>query len=245
MQPPERVNSRMWTTTAHSSGPGDDLAVRDQEPAVVAGSPAVPARGDPREVRRVGEAVLQSLLGERGMQHALSPDAGLPSALLPGGVEPVAAGGSNIGEARRLCPRDQPAAGVGLCSVAAGDDDQTIDLGQVSSSAVANGGTSTPIPFYIHLENCSVDTANTVSTTFTGADSSVDGAVLGVTGSATDVGIVMTDGDSNTITLGEATAGQTLQNGDNTLAYSAYIIGGEAPTEGDFTGVTNWTLAYE
>ena len=55
----------------------------------------------------------------------------------------------------------------------------------------------------------------------------------------------MTDGDSNTITLGEATTGQTITNGDNTLSYSAYIIGGEAPTEGDFTGVTNWTLAYE
>ena len=131
------------------------------------------------------------------------------------------------------------------CSVAAGDEDQTISLGQVSSTAVANGGTSTPVPFYIHLENCSTETANTVTTTFTGASSSVSGATLGVTGSATDVGIVMTDGDSNTVSLGEATASQTLQNGDNTLAYSAYIIGGEAPTEGDFTGVTNWTLAYE
>ncbi|WP_448868846.1 fimbrial protein [Enterobacter ludwigii] len=131
------------------------------------------------------------------------------------------------------------------CSIAAGDEDQTISLGQVSSSAVANGGTSTPVPFYIHLENCSVDTANTVTTTFSGMDSSVTGAVLGVTGNATDVGIVMTDGDSNTITLGEATAGQTIVSGDNTLSYSAYIIGGAAPTEGDFTAVTNWTLAYE
>jgi type 1 fimbria pilin len=131
------------------------------------------------------------------------------------------------------------------CSIAAGDEDQTISLGQVSSSAVANGGTSTPVPFYIHLENCSVETATTVTTTFSGADSSVDGAVLGVTGNATDVGIVMTDGDSNTITLGEATSGQNVVNGDNTLTYSAYIIGGEAPTEGDFTAVTNWTLAYE
>jgi len=130
------------------------------------------------------------------------------------------------------------------CSVV-GDADQTIWLGQVSSSAVANGGTSTPVPFYIQLENCSTDTANTVTTTFSGASSSVSGASLGVTGSATDVGIVMTDGDSNTITLGEATAGQLLQNGDNTLSFSAYIIGGEAPTEGDFTSVTNWTLAYE
>ena len=131
------------------------------------------------------------------------------------------------------------------CSIAAGDDDQTIDLGQVSSTAVANGGTSTPVPFYIHLENCSVDTANTVTTTFTGADSSVSGANLGVTGNATDVGIVLTDGDSNVVTLGQATSGQTIQNGDNTLVYSAYIIGGEAPTEGDFTSVSNWTLAYE
>ncbi|EMC9752132.1 fimbrial protein [Enterobacter cloacae] len=131
------------------------------------------------------------------------------------------------------------------CSIAAGDEDQTISLGQVSSSAVANGGTSTPVPFYIHLENCSVETATTVTTTFSGADSSVNGAVLGVTGNATDVGIVMTDGDSNTITLGEATVGQNVVNGDNTLTYSAYIIGGAAPTEGDFTAVTNWTLAYE
>ncbi|MGC0850362.1 fimbrial protein [Pantoea agglomerans] len=131
------------------------------------------------------------------------------------------------------------------CSIAAGNEDQTISLGQVSSAAVANGGTSTPVPFYIQLENCSVDTANTVSTTFSGADSSVDGAVLGVTGNASDVGIVMTDGDSNAITLGEATTGQTIVNGDNTLSYSAYIIGGAAPTEGDFTAVTNWTLAYE
>ena len=84
-----------------------------------------------------------------------------------------------------------------------------------------------------------------MTTTFSGADSSVDGAVLGVTGNATDVGVVMTDGDSNTITLGEATTGQNVVNGDNTLTYSAYIIGGEAPTEGDFTAVTNWTLAYE
>jgi P pilus assembly protein, pilin FimA len=131
------------------------------------------------------------------------------------------------------------------CSVAAGDEDQTISLGQVSSTAVANGGTSTPVPFYVHLESCSVDTANSVTTTFTGASSNVSGASLGVTGSAGDVGIVLTDGSSNTITLGEATASQMIQDGDNTLTYSAYIIGGEAPTEGDFTGVANWTLAYE
>jgi type 1 fimbria pilin len=131
------------------------------------------------------------------------------------------------------------------CSVTAGDEDQTISLGQVSSTAVANGGTSTPVPFYVHLENCSVDTANTVTTTFTGADSTVSGATLGVTGNASDVGIVLTDGGSNTITLGEATAGQTIQSGDNTLVYSAYIVGGENPTEGDFTGVANWSLAYE
>lgn len=131
------------------------------------------------------------------------------------------------------------------CSIAAGDEDQTISLGQVNTATIANGGTSTPVPFYIHLENCTFDTATTVSAIFGGMSSSVDGAVLGVTGSASDVGIVMTDGDSNSIVLGESTAAQTIITGDNTLSYSAYVIGGESPTEGDFTAVTNWTLAYE
>jgi type 1 fimbria pilin len=131
------------------------------------------------------------------------------------------------------------------CSVASGDETQTISLGQVSSAAIAAGGTSTPVPFEVHLENCSTATANTVSTTFTGADSSVDGANLGITGTASDVGIVLTDGNGQAVTLGEATSGKTIQNGDNTLVYSAYMTGGETPTEGTLYSVANWTLAYE
>lgn len=131
------------------------------------------------------------------------------------------------------------------CSIVTGDDDQSISLGQVSSAAIAKGGTSTPVPFYIHLENCSADTLKNVSTTFNGTKSKVSGAVLGITGTASDIGIVMTDGDSNAIALGEKTISQTITAGENTLSYSAYIIGGQAPTEGSFTGVTNWMLNYE
>src|SRR6478735_7047489 len=49
---------------ASELGPGDDFAVGDQEPAVVGGAPAVPAGGNPGQVRRVGESVFQCLLGE-------------------------------------------------------------------------------------------------------------------------------------------------------------------------------------
>ena len=45
--------------------PGDDLAVRDQEPAVVGGPPAMPSRGYPRQVRGIGEPIFQGLLRER------------------------------------------------------------------------------------------------------------------------------------------------------------------------------------
>jgi len=131
------------------------------------------------------------------------------------------------------------------CSIQAGDEEQAISLGEVASAAVAGGKTSTPVPFYIHLENCSTGTLKTVQTTFSGASSSVTGAVLGVTGTASNVGIVMTDGDSNKIQLGTKTAKQNLTDGNNTLSYSAFIIGGEKPGEGEFTAVTNWTLSYE
>jgi hypothetical protein len=81
----------------------------------------VPAGRDARQVGLLREAILKGLLRKGRMQHALAPHPGLPAALLPGGVEPVAAAWRHIGEAGGLGPRDEPAAGVGLGAVPAGD----------------------------------------------------------------------------------------------------------------------------
>lgn len=129
------------------------------------------------------------------------------------------------------------------CSIAAESLDQTVALGEISNVALANGGHSSPRSFSIKLENCSLSTAKTVTTTFTGA-AGVDGK-LGITGDAQGAGIVIADGAGSTVTLGQATAAQTLQNGSNTLSFSAYLKGdGGAVTTGEFTSVADFALTY-
>lgn len=132
------------------------------------------------------------------------------------------------------------------CSISADSIDQTVQLGQVSAAALASGGTSTPKNFSVLLESCALETLKTVTATFTGA-AGVDGR-LGVTGTAKGASIAMTDGANNVITLGQASKAQSLQDGNNSLIFSAYLQGdGDTTTvvPGDFTGVTDFTLAYQ
>lgn len=135
------------------------------------------------------------------------------------------------------------------CSIDPDSIDQTVQLGQISNVALKDGGSSSPKNFEIRLENCTLSTAKTVTTTFTGAKG-VNG--LGVTGTAKGASIVITDGKGAAIELGKATDAQGIQDGKNTLSFSAYLKGdgktaaGAAidVVPGDFTGIADFTLAY-
>ncbi|BEM85137.1 fimbrial A protein [Serratia marcescens] len=140
------------------------------------------------------------------------------------------------------------------CSITPETVDQTVNLGQVSNVALKDGGQSTPKNFVIKLENCELISAeegknNAVAITFTGASSVDDAKLLGITGTAKGAGIAITDGSGKLIELGQATAAQTLQNGNNTLNFSAYLQGSKASgaviTPGDFQSVADFTLAYQ
>ncbi|MEX1843614.1 type 1 fimbrial protein [Enterobacter cloacae] len=134
------------------------------------------------------------------------------------------------------------------CSISPDTVDQTISLGEVSNKTLENGGRSAAHPFNIKLEGCDTTTANTVSTTFTGAESSTQAGHLGITGSAKGAAIVLTDGSGADITLGQPTAAQKIQDGSNTLLFSAYMEGDSGSstiTPGDFQGVADFTLAYQ
>ena len=110
-----------------------------------------------------------------------------------------------------------------------------------------------PRPFQIKLENCdlTVDANdpsknnNKVSLTFTGSASEADSALLGITGTAKGAGIALTDGNGKNITLGTATDARLLQNGSNTLSFSAYLQGSGASgaqiVPGEFQSVADFT----
>ncbi|EPL9571632.1 fimbrial protein [Providencia rettgeri] len=138
------------------------------------------------------------------------------------------------------------------CSISPDAIDQTVELGQISNMALVNGGKSSPRNFDIALENCDV-TALTkgVQLTFSGAVASFDKAnkTLGIVGTGSGAGVQITNGSGNVITLGTPTPFQNIQDGNNTLRFSAYLMGNggdiKTITAGEFSSVADFTLSYE
>ncbi|QHF46026.1 fimbria A protein [Pseudomonas sp. S35] len=136
----------------------------------------------------------------------------------------------------------------GACSIKPDSVDQTVRLGAIAKHQLQAGGKSEARRVLIELEGCDLSdlTDNTVTTTFTGAPSSVVPGAIGTVGGAGGVGIMMTHG-GGLVELGVPTAPQIIASGDNTLEFGAYVQG--AATDpiipGDFSAVTNFTLAYQ
>lgn len=154
----------------------------------------------------------------------------------------------------------QPSAGSGKvhfegsiidapCSLDSKSVDQTVIMDQVSNKALADNGTSEVKNFNIELRQCDISTLKKVKVTFGGDADAVDNSLLGIAGSAKGAGIVLTNGSGVQVKLGEASTARTLLQGDNTLAFGAYLKGtaakGEAVTPGSFNATANFTLAYE
>ena len=135
------------------------------------------------------------------------------------------------------------------CSIDPDSVDQTVGLGQVAKSQLAGGGVASPEDFYINLTGCDVSslTDKTVTTTFTGAESAAVPGALGIVGTAQGAGIMMVDGSGAPVVLGTATTPRLLADGNNTLAFGAYLKGQATGdiTPGEFTAVTNFSLAYQ
>lgn len=136
----------------------------------------------------------------------------------------------------------------GACSIKPDSVDQTVRLGAIAKHQLQAGGKSEARTVKIELEGCDLTglTDNTVTTTFTGAPSSVVPGAIGTVGGAGNLGIMMTHG-GDLIKLGVPTAPQVISVGDNTLEFGAYVQGAATGDiiPGDFSAVTNFTLAYQ
>jgi type 1 fimbria pilin len=140
------------------------------------------------------------------------------------------------------------------CSISSDSEDQTVQLGMISNVALKDGGKSKPQNFQIKLENCELSNKKTVTVSFAGQKSS-NSDLLGITGTAKGAGVALTDGNGQLITLTSPTSARTLQDGNNTMQFSAYLQGevqGKEPldpkiviTPGEFTAVADFTLAYQ
>jgi type 1 fimbria pilin len=133
------------------------------------------------------------------------------------------------------------------CSISPETADQTVSLGDISDKALASGGQSTPKEFSIELVDCDT-TATHVTTMFTGNPSPAGDNFFGITGNASGASVAITGGDGKPVSQGEATTAQQLQEGNNVLAFSAYLQGdgaSAAVVPGEFQSVANFTLDYQ
>ncbi|MEQ4656118.1 fimbrial protein [Providencia manganoxydans] len=135
------------------------------------------------------------------------------------------------------------------CSIAPGEENQTVELGQVSNVTLEKGGESSAQPFSIKLEGCNLEKNNQVTITFAGTEA-VDGeaantGLLQITGDAAGAAVKIMNSSSAQINV-NAGSTQNYVQGSNELKFQAALKGlaGATIVPGNFSAATNFTLAY-
>ncbi|WP_272520758.1 MULTISPECIES: fimbrial protein [unclassified Providencia] len=134
------------------------------------------------------------------------------------------------------------------CSIAPGEENQEVPLGQVSNITLENGGASSSQPFTIELEGCNLENDNQVTVTFNGTEALNGGATTGllqITGDASGAAVKIMNASGSQINVNSGNT-QNYVEGNNTLKFQAALQGfqGTTPVPGNFQAVTNFTLAY-
>ena len=138
------------------------------------------------------------------------------------------------------------------CSIAPGEENQEIALGQVSNVTLDNGGQSSSQPFQIKLEGCNLQDNKQVSVTFKGTEAGSNTGLLQITGDATGAAVKIMNASGTQVNLNSPVT-QNYVLGNNELKFQAALQGTQAKdsdgkaipvTPGTFQAVTNFTLSY-
>lgn len=136
------------------------------------------------------------------------------------------------------------------CRVEAGDRQMTVNMGQISSNRFHAAGEDTnPVPFYIHLQECSTAVSQRVGVTFHGIADGKDPDVLSVgegPGIASGIGIALFDQQGNLISLNSPPGRWTLYTEPTTLHFIAkYRSTGRQVTGGRANAQAWFSLTYQ
>ncbi|EGM1627609.1 type 1 fimbrial protein [Salmonella enterica] len=150
----------------------------------------------------------------------------------------------------QCCHKAQESIVAVSCSIAPESADQSIDFGQISKSHLQAGGISLKKDLNIRLVNCDINTTpKTVSVKFSGGHLDGHPKELGTAGN-TNTAIIVYDANDKQVNFDntESNGGIHLKDGSNTLHYTAYVKKAEGAgdvSEGTFSAVTNFSLAYQ
>ncbi|MEH0876598.1 fimbrial protein [Pectobacterium cacticida] len=137
------------------------------------------------------------------------------------------------------------------CRVEAGDRQMTVRMGQISSNRFHSAGEDIhPVPFDIHLQECSTAVSQRVGVTFHGVADGKNPDVLSVgegPGIATGVGVALFDKEDRLIPLNSPpTAWTRLYTGPTTLHFVAKYRATGYPVTGGAANAQAWfSLTYQ
>ncbi|AKF23568.1 fimbrial protein [Escherichia coli] len=112
------------------------------------------------------------------------------------------------------------------CRIEAGDKQMTVNMGQISSNRFhAVGEDSAPVPFVIHLRECSTVVSERVGVAFHGVADGKNPDVLSVgegPGIATNIGVALFDDEGNLVPINRPPANwKRLYSGSTSLHFIA------------------------
>ncbi|WMT15813.1 fimbrial protein [Serratia fonticola] len=132
---------------------------------------------------------------------------------------------------------------VATCNIVVGDDNQTINMGEISNAELDTKGKSSAVPFIINLYGC--DTENkTVKLAFDRVGTGASGSLIAVDG-VNGIALGLLDSNGNPLYFGNKSVGQKINKGDNTLLFSAYIAKTGPINSGTFSRLLHYTLYYD
>ncbi|NTY88562.1 type 1 fimbrial protein [Serratia fonticola] len=132
---------------------------------------------------------------------------------------------------------------VATCNIVVGDDNQTINMGEISSAELDAKGKSAPVPFSINLYGCDTENKN-VKIAFDRTGTGATGSLIPVDG-VSGIALGLLDSDGSPLYFGRKTIGQKIKKGDNTLLLSAYIAKTGPINSGSFSRLLHYTLYYD
>ncbi|CAM3789925.1 MULTISPECIES: fimbrial protein [Rahnella] len=143
------------------------------------------------------------------------------------------------------------------CSVAAGDEDINVNMGQVANKVLESGSKySQNVNYTIHLQDCDL-AAQTVGTvaypavskvavSFTGTPDSSATELLANTGSAKGAGIRLIDANGDLLKVGDTSKDIDLVTGNNNLVFAARVEANTQPVAtGTLVSQATYALNYK
>ncbi|WP_413531427.1 fimbrial protein [Rahnella inusitata] len=143
------------------------------------------------------------------------------------------------------------------CSIAPGDEDINVDMGQVANKVLETGNKySQNVNYTIHLQDCNL-TAQTVGSveypamskvavSFAGTPDSSATELLANTGSAKGAGIRLIDANGDLLKVGDTSKDINLVTGNNELVFAARVESNTQPVStGTIVSQATYALNYK